>query len=124
MNISHIVVTDEVSQELISSLIDLRGFPAIFQSADITLLASIMFGSLGFGATELFRRSFTEVFFMAGDSGGLGGRLVLLAAATVATIITCAVAAPFELMRVRSMGLVEPQKWKFPNDVSKTQPAD
>ena len=99
------------AQELISSLIELRGFPAIFQSADITLLASIMFGSLGFGATELFRRSFTEVFFMEGDSGGLGGQLVLLAAATVATIITCAAAAPFELMRVRSMGLVEPQKW-------------
>jgi len=39
-----------------------------------------------------------------------------LFAAAVATIITCAVAAPFELLRVRSMGLVEPQKW---NDVMK-----
>ncbi len=99
------------SQDLISSLIEMRGFQAIFQSADITLLASIMFGSLGFGATELFRRSFTEVFFMEGNDGGLGGQLVLLAAAAVATVITCAAAAPFELMRVRSMGLVEPQKW-------------
>ncbi len=99
------------AQDLLSSLIEMRGFPAIFQSADITLLASIMFGSLGFGATELFRRSFTEVFFMEGNDGGFGGQLVLLAAAAVATVITCAAAAPFELMRVRSMGLVEAQKW-------------
>ena len=99
------------SQDLIASTIEMRGFSSIFQSADITLLASIMFGSLGFGATELFRRSFTEIFFIGGDGGGFGGQFVLLAAATVATIITCAAAAPFELMRVRSMGLVEPQKW-------------
>lgn len=98
------------SQDLITSLIDLRGFPAIFQSADITLLASIMFGSLGFGATELFRRSFTEIFFEGGDGGGYE-QLVLLLAATVATVVTCAAAAPFELLRVRSMGLVEPQAW-------------
>ena len=100
------------SKDLIVSLIDLRGFPAIFQSADITLLASIMFGSLGFGATELFRRSFTSYFFEGGSGAASGGTtLVLLLAATVATIITCAVAAPFELLRVRSMGLVEPQQW-------------
>jgi len=100
------------SQDLISSLIEMRGFPAIFQSADITLLASIVFGSLGFGATELFRRSFTQALFQAdAGGGGNGGQLILLAAATLATIITCAVAAPFELMRVRSMGLVEAQKW-------------
>ena len=100
------------SQDLISSLIEMRGFPAIFQSADITLLASIMFGSLGFGATELFRRSFTQALFEAdAGGGGNGGQLILLAAATLATIITCAAAAPFELLRVRSMGLVEAQKW-------------
>eukprot|EP00535_Pseudo-nitzschia_heimii_P002881 CAMPEP_0197185590 /NCGR_PEP_ID=MMETSP1423-20130617/12261_1 /TAXON_ID=476441 /ORGANISM="Pseudo-nitzschia heimii, Strain UNC1101" /LENGTH=1071 /DNA_ID=CAMNT_0042636699 /DNA_START=472 /DNA_END=3687 /DNA_ORIENTATION=+ len=100
------------SKDLIVSLIDLRGFPAIFQSADITLLASIMFGSLGFGATELFRRSFTFFFYEGGSGAASGGTtLVLLLAATVATIITCAVAAPFELLRVRSMGLVEQQQW-------------
>lgn len=101
------------SKDLIVSLIESRGFAAIFQSADITLLASIMFGSLGFGATELFRRSFTEAFFVVGDGGGGKGgtEVILLLAATVATIITCAAAAPFELLRVRSMGLVESQKW-------------
>lgn len=100
-------------QDLIGSLIELRGFPAVFQSADITLLASLVFGSLGFGATELFRRSFTEAFFVGGDGGGgsNGAELVLLLAATVATIITCAAAAPFELLRVRSMGIVESQEW-------------
>jgi len=98
-------------QDLIGKLIELRGFPAIFQSADITLLASLVFGSLGFGATELFRRYFTEYFF-TGDGGGSGGNeIVLLLAATVATIITCAAAAPFELLRVRSMGIVESQAW-------------
>ncbi|VEU35297.1 unnamed protein product [Pseudo-nitzschia multistriata] len=97
-------------QDLIGKLIELRGFPAIFQSADITLLASLVFGSLGFGATELFRRSFTEYFFN-GEGGTGGNEVVLLLAATVATIITCAAAAPFELLRVRSMGLVESQEW-------------
>ena len=99
------------AKDLLVSLIDMRGFPAIFQSADITLLASIMFGSLGFGATELFRRLFTAAFFEGGSSQGLAGQLVLLTAATIATIITCAAASPFELLRVRSMGMVEPQEW-------------
>jgi hypothetical protein len=100
------------SNELIGSLIELRGPAALFQSADITLLASLVFGSLGFGATELFRRSFSEIFFVGGDGGvGFRSQLVLLLAASLATIITCAVAAPFELLRVRSMGLVESQKW-------------
>jgi len=103
--------------DLIGSLIDLRGPAALFQSADITLLASLVFGSLGFGANELFRRSFTEAFFnQGGGGGGSSTTLITLFAAAVATIITCAVAAPFELLRVRSMGLVEPQKW---NDVMK-----
>eukprot|EP00536_Pseudo-nitzschia_multiseries_P004605 jgi/Psemu1/188390/e_gw1.77.118.1 len=117
-------------QDLISKLIELRGFPSIFQSADITLLASLVFGSLGFGATELFRRSFTEYFFIGGDDGGSGGgnEIVLLLAATVATIITCAAAAPFELLRVRSMGLVESQEWvgvmkDFLKEKSKSEPA-
>ena len=100
------------SNELIGSLIELRGPAALFQSADVTLLASLVFGSLGFGATELFRRSFSEIFFVGGDGGGgFNSQLVLLLAASLATIITCAVAAPFELLRVRSMGLVESQKW-------------
>jgi hypothetical protein len=99
------------SKELILSLIDLRGPGAIFQSADITFLASLVFGSLGFGATELFRRSFTMAFFTGGESDALNTEIVLLLAATVATFLTSACAAPFELLRVRSMGLVEPQPW-------------
>ena len=96
------------SLDLIVSLVKLRGSAALFQSADITFLASLMFGSFGFGATELFRRSFTNVFFEGRDTNS---ELILLLAATVATIITSAAAAPFELLRVRSMGLVESQKW-------------
>jgi Mitochondrial carrier protein len=99
------------SKDMILSLVKLRGPGAVFQSADITFLASLVFGSLGFGATELFRRSFTLAFFMGGESDGLNTEIVLLLAATVATIITSAAAAPFELLRVRSMGLVEPKPW-------------
>jgi hypothetical protein len=98
------------SLDLIFSLVKLRGPLALFQSADITFLASLVFGSFGFGATELFRRSFSELFFTDGG-GELGSTLVLLLAAAVATIITSAAAAPFELLRVRSMGLVESKKW-------------
>ncbi|GKY99867.1 hypothetical protein MPSEU_000940400 [Mayamaea pseudoterrestris] len=96
--------------DLVMSLIELRGPLALFQSADITFLASIAFGSFGFGATELFRRSFTAFFFTEGDSGG-GSELILLLAAGIATVVTAAVASPFELLRVRSMGQLEPQKW-------------
>jgi hypothetical protein len=98
--------------DMISGIVELRGPFALFQSADITFLASLVFGSFGFGATELFRRSFTEAFF--GESGGsdTGSELVLLAAAAVACIITSAAAAPFEVLRVRSMGLVEAKPWK------------
>lgn len=99
------------SQDLILSLVELRGPAALFQSADITFIASLAFGSLGFGATELFRRSFTLAFFMGEDSGQLNTEIVLLLAATVATILTSAVAAPLELLRVRSMGLVESKPW-------------
>ena len=98
------------SVDLIKSLVELRGPFALFQSADITFLASLMFGSFGFGATELFRRSFAGIFFEEGDSG-TNSELILLLAATVATIITSFFAAPFELLRVRSMGLIEDTKW-------------
>jgi hypothetical protein len=99
------------SKDMILNLVKLRGLGALFQSADITFLASLVFGSLGFGATELFRRSFTMAFFMGGEGDGLNTEFVLLLAATVATIITSAAAAPFELLRVRSMGLVELKPW-------------
>jgi hypothetical protein len=99
------------SQDLILGLVELRGPAALFQSADITFLASLAFGSLGFGATELFRRSFTMAFFMGEEGGQLKTEVVLLLAATLATILTSAVAAPLELLRVRSMGLVESKPW-------------
>ncbi|KAL3934982.1 MAG: hypothetical protein SGBAC_009411 [Bacillariaceae sp.] len=95
--------------DLIKSVISLRGTGALFQSADITFLASLMFGSFGFGATELFRRSFTLTFFT--DGGDSNSELILLLAAATATVLTSAAAAPFELLRVRSMGLVESKPW-------------
>jgi len=94
--------------DMIKSLIALRGPFALFQSADITFLASLVFGSFGFGATELFRRSFSMIFFSDGGGGGLGGgEIILLLAAAIACILTSLAAAPFELLRVRSMGYVE-----------------
>lgn len=76
--------------DLIVSMVELRGPLALFQSADITFLASLVFGSFGFGATELFRRSFTEFFFPdPSSSGGSGGsEIVLLLAAALATVGT------------------------------------
>ena len=121
---AHQVVSIEVAQEppklkvgtvqMIRSIIELRGPLALFQSADITFLASLVFGSLGFGATELFRRSFTS-FFLS-DNGGVKNsasesELVLLFAASVATMLTALAASPFEVLRVRSMGLISPKKW-------------
>jgi solute carrier family 25 phosphate transporter 3 len=95
--------------DLIKNLVALRGPRALFQGADITFLASLVFGSLGFGATELFRRSFTMTFFT--DGGGTNSEVILLLAATAATVITSAAASPFELLRVRSMGLIESKPW-------------
>ena len=90
-------------------MISTRGPFSLFQSADITFLASIVFGSLGFGATELFRRSFSIVFFgdTAGGAKTSGEELTFLFAAALACVLTSLVAAPFEILRVRSMGYVE-----------------
>lgn len=74
------------TSDLILSLIELRGFLALFQSADITFLASLVFGSFGFGATELFRRSFTAFFFSDATGGPGGSEIALLFAAALATI--------------------------------------
>jgi hypothetical protein len=101
------------TNDLIRGIIELRGPWALFQSADITFLASLMFGTFGFGATELFRRSFTQVFFEDGEaaSGSAGSEVVLLLAAAVATVVTAATASPFELLRVRSMAYLEGKPW-------------
>jgi Mitochondrial carrier protein len=100
--------------EMIRSIVELRGPFALFQSADITFLASLVFGSFGFGATELFRRWFT-IFFIPDNVGVKSStsesELVLLFAASVATVLTALAASPFEVLRVRSMGLVKPKKW-------------
>ncbi len=74
--------------QVISSLVEVRGPLSLFQSADITLLASIVFGLFGFGATELFRRSFSAVFFNEAAAGP--NEFLLLAAAGLATLLTCA----------------------------------
>jgi hypothetical protein len=95
--------------DMITSLAELRGPQALFQSADITFLASIMFGSFGFGVTELFRRYFTAWF--SNGSSATGSQTILLVAAALATVVTAAAASPFEVLRVRSMGLLEPQRW-------------
>jgi len=100
--------------DMLRAVVELRGPVALFQSADITFLASLVFGSFGFGATELFRRSFSAALLNPQGGGGssdVGSELVLLLAAGMATVLTAAAASPFEVLRVRSMGLLEPQKW-------------
>lgn len=94
--------------DMVQSLVELRGPLSLFQSADITFLASLVFGSFGFGATELFRRSFTSTF---SDGGESGSEIILLVAAALATVVTAAAASPFEVLRVRSMGMLESKKW-------------
>lgn len=96
--------------QVIQSLIEVRGLKSLFQSADITLLTSIVFGLFGFGATELFRRSFSAVFFDETAEGP--SELLLLAAAGLATLLTCAAGAPFEILRVRSMSTTKSQSVK------------
>lgn len=93
--------------QVLKSLIEVRGPLSLFQSADITLLTSVVFGLFGFGATELFRRSFSAIFFDETASGP--SEFLLLAAATLSTLLTCAVGAPFEILRVRSMSTTENQ---------------
>ena len=95
------------TSQVIKTLIDVRGPLSLFQSADITLLTSVVFGLFGFGATELFRRSFSAVFFDETAAGP--SEFLLLAAATLSTLLTCAVGAPFEILRVRSMSTTENQ---------------
>lgn len=93
------------SVDYANALISLRGFGALFQAADATFLASVIFGSLGFGATELFRRSFTMVFFDEATNTGSGElTFILLTAASLGCILTSFVATPFEVLRVKSMG--------------------
>lgn len=94
--------------DVMKAMTSMRGPQSLFQSADITFLASVVFGSFGFGATELFRRSFTAVFFPE-STGGMksGEEFIVLIAAALACILTSLAAAPFEILRVRSMGYVE-----------------
>ncbi len=99
------------TSDLITSLVKLRGPLSLFQSADVTFLASLVFGSFGFGATELFRRFFTNAIFEEGSGGGTGEELVLLGAAALACVITSFAATPFEMIRVQSMGKVEAKGW-------------
>ena len=94
--------------QVIQSLVEVRGPLSLFQSADVTFLASVVFGLFGFGATELFRRAFSSIFFdEASNAANSPNEFVLLAAAGVATLLTCAAASPFELLRVRSMAQIE-----------------
>ena len=80
--------------QVISSLVEVRGPLSLFQSADITLLTSIVFGLFGFGATELFRRSFSAVFFNEEAAGP--NEFLLLAAAGLATLLTCAAGGQYQ----------------------------
>ena len=100
-------VSDVGTLECINTAIRLRGFDSLFQSADITFLASLVFGSLGFGATELFRRSFTLVFFDETNAASGELTLILLVAASLACILTSFVATPFEVLRVKSMSRLD-----------------
>lgn len=94
--------------QVMQSLVEVRGPLSLFQSADITFITSIVFGLFGFGATELFRRSFNAVFFDETSSAG-PNELLFLFAAGLATLLTCAAGAPFEILRVRSMSTTENQ---------------
>ena len=95
--------------QMVKYMIALRGPKSLFQSADITLLASLVFGSFGFGATELFRRSFSSNFFSEG--GDQSNEIIVLMAAALATVLTAAAASPFEVLRVRSMAMLEEKPW-------------
>jgi mRNA-degrading endonuclease HigB of HigAB toxin-antitoxin module len=110
------IENDEEKDEAIGTLdalrtmIDVRGIKSLFQSADATFLASIVFGSVGFGATELFRRSFTMIVFETTGPSVPIETFTILYAAALACILTSFLASPFEILRVRSMGYVAPQK--------------
>lgn len=99
------------TSECIQTLVKSRGINALFQSADITFLASLIFGSLGFGATELFRRSFTIVFFDETNAATGELTLILLTAASLACVVTSFVATPFEVLRVKSMARLDSVKF-------------
>ncbi|GMH78048.1 hypothetical protein TL16_g07644 [Triparma laevis f. inornata] len=92
--------------EILSAMIEKDGPASLAQSLDITFLASCVFGSFGFGATELFRRIIVNFNL---NNGGGTDYVALLTAAAFACIFTSVVAAPFEFLRVRSMSLNERQ---------------
>lgn len=96
--------------DVLRTMIDVRGIKSLFQSADATFLASIVFGSVGFGATELFRRSFTMIVFETTGPSVPIETFTILYAAALACVLTSFLASPFEILRVRSMGYVHPQK--------------
>ena len=98
------------TMDVAKAMVATRGPLWLFQSADITFLASVIFGSFGFGATELFRRFFTSIFFADASTGGGAEELTVLLAAGLACILTSLAAAPFEILRVCSMGYVEPKE--------------
>jgi len=96
--------------DVLKTMVDARGVASLFQSADATFLASVVFGSVGFGATELFRRSFTMIVFETTGPSVPVETFTILYAAALACILTSFLASPFEILRVRSMGYVKPQK--------------
>lgn len=96
--------------QIIQTLVEVRGPLSLFQSADITFITSVVFGLFGFGATELFRRSFSAIFYDETATGT--NEFLFLAAAGLATLLTCAAGAPFEILRVRSMSTTENQSVK------------
>eukprot|EP00519_Triparma_laevis_P007880 CAMPEP_0182495354 /NCGR_PEP_ID=MMETSP1321-20130603/4149_1 /TAXON_ID=91990 /ORGANISM="Bolidomonas sp., Strain RCC1657" /LENGTH=766 /DNA_ID=CAMNT_0024698705 /DNA_START=616 /DNA_END=2912 /DNA_ORIENTATION=+ len=91
--------------EILSAMVSKEGPVSLAQSLDITFLASCVFGSFGFGATELFRRIIVNLNLNQGPGGT--DYVALLTAAAAACIFTSIVAAPFEFLRVRSMSLDE-----------------
>ena len=80
-------------------MVSKEGPVSLAQSLDITFLASCVFGSFGFGATELFRRIIVNLNLNQGPGGT--DYVALLTAAAAACIFTSIVAAPFEFLRVR-----------------------
>lgn len=99
--------------DVMKAMVEIRGLQSLFQSADATFLASVVFGSVGFGTTELFRRSFTMIVLETTGPSAPVETFTVLYAASLACVLTSFIASPFEILRVRSMAYVEPKKIAF-----------
>ena len=120
---------DELFKQIVSpvstvsvgkGIFKLRGPAALFQSADVTFLASVIYGTIGFGATELFRRSFALAFHPDSISTDNGDYFTILLAAAAACIVTSGVVAPLENLRIKAMSVNDRRKVGFGKVLKRT----